>query len=196
MFTDITFEAQEPARPSLKRVRFVPEGLRQCNQVTCGPAVAIVASALLDPIYRANLADADWFAAEQSRVHAAANRIWPRALGTTPPAMTASINGHGAGYGWRIWRRGDALADVEHAVRAEQPVAMLIGTVIPRHWVLIVDWRADCLDCYEASSGEVRPVFAAAVSRGRVDVLGFPRVFAFVLPRLRRSAHPRDQSNI
>ncbi len=196
MFTDTTFEAGEPARPSLGRVRLVPEGLRQCNRVTCGPTVAIVASALLDPAYAANLADATWFAAEQSRVHAAANRIWPRALGTTPRGVAASINGHGAGYGWRTWRRGDALADVERAVRAERPVAMLIGTAVPRHWVLIVDWRGDRLDCYEPSSGEVRTVPAAAVSVGRVDVLGFPRVFAFVLPRLRRSGPPVPQSNI
>ena len=62
------------------------------------------------------------------------------------------------------------------------PVAMLIGTVIPRHWVLIVDVRGDTVASYEPSSGEVRTVGLDAVRRARLTGLGYPRPFAFVVP--------------
>ena len=61
---------------------------------------------------------------------------------------------------------------------------MLVGRVIPRHWVLIVEAAEDQLQCYEPSSGEVRPVNVDAVRRARLAGLGYPRPFAFVLPRL------------
>jgi hypothetical protein len=60
---------------------------------------------------------------------------------------------------------------------------MLIGNVIPRHWVLLVGGDDAGFDCYEPSSGEVRRVPTAAVSGARLQVLGFPRAFAFALPR-------------
>ncbi len=165
--------------------------LRQRDGVSCGPAVAVVAGALLNPGYGADLTDAAWFDGEQGRVHAAANRLWPRALGTTPWGMASTISGHSARhhvrYGWRLLRRGDALTDVERAVRAHWPVAMLIGRnlprAIPRHWVLIVDCHGETLHCYEPSSGEVLPVSTAAVRGAQLTALGFPRAFAFVLPR-------------
>jgi len=173
-------------RPSLGEVKLVVPHLRQRDGVTCGPTVAVMAGALLDPGYRANLADPRWSDAEQGRVHAAANRIWPRALGTTPWGMAKVVSVHSAAhhvrYGWRLARPGDVLADVERAVRARWPVAMLIGNVIPRHWVLLVGCDGAAFDCYEPSSGEVRRVPTAAVDGARLDVLGFPRAFAFVLP--------------
>jgi hypothetical protein len=57
--------------------------------------------------------------------------------------------------------------------------------MIPRHWVLIVEVKGDVLRCYEPSSGEVRSVEVAAVQDARLRGLGFPRAFAFVLPRRR-----------
>jgi hypothetical protein len=175
--------------------------LRQRDGVSCGPAVVVVAGALLDSGYRAKFTGGDdvgaagraWFDGEQRRVHAAANRIWPRALGTTPWGMAQSISGHsvryGVRYGWRLPRPlGSpqvALSDVERAVNGHWPVAMLVGNVIPRHWVLIVEVAGDELRCYEPSSGEVRSVSKAAVRHARLTGLGFPRPFAFVLPRYR-----------
>jgi hypothetical protein len=171
--------------------------LQQRDGVSCGPAVAVVAGALLDPDYRRNLTNAVWFDGEQGRVHAAANRIWPRALGTTPWGMARTISRHSARYhvryGWRLPRRCDALADVERAVSAHWPVAMLIGNAIPRHWVLIVDCHGETLDCFEPSSGGMPSVSTAAVRGARLNSLGFPRAFAFVLPRYRV---PDRESNI
>jgi hypothetical protein len=166
--------------------------LQQRDGVTCGPSVAVVASALLNPKYRAALAGPDsgraWFASEQLRVHAEVNRIWPRSLGTTPRGLSRAITKNtaasGVRYRWRMFRgRRDKLTDVLQAIDADLPVAMLVGRFIPRHWVLIVDGAGRELQCYEPSSGEVRPVDVDAVRRARLTGLGYPRPFAFVLPR-------------
>lgn len=167
--------------------------LRQRDGVTCGPTVAVVAGALLDPDYRAALLDPAaqavgaagrrWFAGEQGRVHADANRVWPRRLGTTPMGMARALTVHGIRYRWRLFRgRRDPMYDVLQALDAGLPVAMLIGRFIPRHWVLLVDVAGGVLQCYEPSSGEVRPVVVAAVRHARLGKLGFPRPFAFVRP--------------
>lgn len=166
--------------------------LRQRDGVTCGPTVAVVAGALLDPRRRAALAEPGsgeaWFAAEQARVHAEVNRMWPRRLGTTPSGMARALTAHSCGLGvryrWRLFRcRRDRLADVVRAVTHGWPVAMLVGNFIPRHWVLIVDADETRLECYEPSSGEVRSVSVDAVRRARLSGLGYRRPFAFVLPR-------------
>jgi hypothetical protein len=162
--------------------------LRQRDGVTCGPTVAVVAGALLDPGRQRELADPAWFAAEQVRVHAEVNRIWPRRLGTTPAGMARALTTHSASssvrYRWRLFRgRRDRLSDVRQAVERDRPVAMLIGRFIPRHWVLIVDTTWLQWQCYEPSSGEVRSVDVDALRRSRLSGLGYPRPFAFVLPK-------------
>lgn len=173
-------------------MRIAPLRLQQRDGRTCGPSVAVVAGVLLDPGYRTGLSGGEsgraWFADEQLRVHALVNRIWPRALGTTPMgmarALTAHSGGRGVHYRWRMWRgRRDTLGDVLDAVGSHLPVAMLVGRFIPRHWVLIVDESGAQLQCYEPSSGDVRTVGLAEVRQGRLTGLGYPRPFAFVLPR-------------
>jgi hypothetical protein len=162
--------------------------LRQRDGVTCGPTVAVVAGALLDKGQQADLSDRAWFDGEQARVHAEVNRVWPRRLGTTPTGMARAFSAHsvvsGVRYRWRLFRgRRDTLSDVRRAVEAGRPVAMLIGRFIPRHWVVIVEASATEWHCYEPSSGEVRSVAVDAVRRSRLSGLGYPRPFAFVLPR-------------
>jgi len=165
--------------------------LRQRDGVTCGPSVAVMAGAMLDPARYTALADpgsgAALFAAEQLRVHADVNRIWPRALGTTPWGMARALTAAGATagvcYRWRLFAgRGDSLTDVMAAVESGRPVALLLRRLIPRHWVLIVDTTGGALSCYEPSSGEVRPVDIDALRESRLTGLGFPRPFVFVLP--------------
>jgi hypothetical protein len=165
--------------------------LRQRDGTTCGPSVAVVAGALLDPGYRVALSGPDsgqaWFADEQLRVHAEVNRAWPRRLGTTPTGMARALSAHssssGVRYRWRLFGgRRDTLSDVRRAVQGDWPVAMLIGRFIPRHWVLVVDTNWLQWQCYEPSSGEVCSIDVEAVRRSRLSVLGYPRPFAFVLP--------------
>jgi len=157
--------------------------LRQRDGVSCGPAVAVVAGARLDPAYAAVLADDRRFAEEQRRVHAMVNRLWPRQLGLTPAGMAHALSAHRP-YRWRLFRgRRDELADVAAVVASSAPVAMLIGNVIPRHWVLLVGVDGDEFRCYEPSSGNLRPCRFDAIRRSQLKGLGFPRPFAFVLPR-------------
>ncbi len=164
---------------------------RQRDGVTCGPSVAVMAGALLDDEYGAPLRGTgpqQWFDAEQARVHGVVNLVWPRALGTTPAgmarAMTVHSSARGVRYRWRPARPGDALTDVCEAVAAGWPVAMLIGTVIPRHWVLLTELDGAALRCYEPSAGAVVPVPLTAIRRARISGLGYPRPLAFVLPHL------------
>ncbi|MGV0743265.1 hypothetical protein [Mycolicibacterium sp. XJ870] len=178
----------------MKPAKLAALGLRQRDGVTCGPTVAVVAGALLDPTYRAGLLGPDgssWFADEQGRIHAHVNTIWPRRLGTTPVGMARALTGHsselGVVYRWRRFRGArDMLADVCSAAAADWPVPMLIGDGgmlgIPRHWVLIVEATDELLQCYEPSSGRVVPVGVAAVRGSRISGLGFRRPFAFVVP--------------
>ena len=163
--------------------------LRQHDSTRCGPSVAVVAGALVDPAYRAALTDSprSWFDDEQLRVHAEVNRVWPRMLGTTPLGIARALTTHtevrGVRYRWRLFRgRRDPLIDVLREVKAGWPVAMLVGRIIPRHWVLIVGASGETLQCYEPSSGEVRPADLDAVRHSRLVGLGYPRPFAFVLP--------------
>ncbi|MCV7172180.1 hypothetical protein H7I41_19875 [Mycobacterium manitobense] len=178
--------------------------LRQRDGLTCGPAVAVVAGALMDPGHRAALLNPsgyavtasgrDWFAGEQGRIHAEVNRIWPRRLGTTPPgmarALTAQAAAHGVRYRWRLCRgQRDGLADVLAALDRKLPVAMLIGNWLPRHWVLLTDRHRDDdrrldgqLQCYEPSSGTVVSVPVTAIRGARLTGLGFPRPYAVVVP--------------
>ena len=157
--------------------------LRQRDGVTCGPSVAVMAGAMLDAGYRAPLHGRyaqEWFAAEQGRVHRAANRVWPRALGTTPAGMARALSAHGTRYRWRP--AGRALVDVVVAVGSGWPVAMLIGSAIPRHWVLLTEIGGAVVRCYEPSSGRLVGVDVDDIRAARLSALGFPRPFAFVLP--------------
>lgn len=168
--------------------------VRQRDGVTCGPSVAVMAGALLDAGYGAQLfserADRaqQWFSAEQGRVHRNVNMVWPRALGTTPAGMARAINTHsrarGVRYRWRRARRADALADVSAALAEGWPVAMLIGAAIPRHWVLFTAIAGSTMRCYEPSSGLLHTVAVDDIRRAKLQGLGFPRPFAFVLPEL------------
>jgi hypothetical protein len=163
--------------------------IRQTDGFTCGPTSAMVAGALLDPAYAAALdATAAGLAVEQRRIQRASNKVWPRRLGTTPWGVAAAISVHsapvGVRYGWRIVRgRRDALTDLTAAVESGWPVALLIGSVIPRHWVLLTERTGPAaLRVYDPTSGGVGEVTLDQVRRHKLP-LGFPRAFALVLPR-------------
>ncbi len=179
---------------NIARIGILKPGLhlRQRDGISCGPSVAVLAAALLRPDYGAALREAGaagWFDAEQLRVHRAANVAWPRRLGMTPRGLLGVINGHSlVRYRWRpcagLIGRPEPLSDVLSALRSGLPVPMLVGSVIPRHWVLFVGIGADEreLRCYEPTSGATRTVDATAVRGARLTGLGYRRPFAFVVP--------------
>jgi hypothetical protein len=163
-------------------------GLRQVDGFTCGPTSALAAAILLDPGYASALdGTPEGLAREQHRIHRAANVLWPRRLGATPPGVAAAISRHsrplGVRYGWRVHRgRRDRLADVVAAVDCGWPVALLIGKVVPRHWLLIVEHRpAGTLHVFDPATGAVSEVAADALRSRRVP-LGYPHAFSLVLP--------------
>lgn len=158
--------------------------LRQRDGVTCGPSVAVMAGALLDADYRAPLHGTraqHWFHAEQGRVHRSVNKVWPRALGTTPAGMARALSAYGTRYRWRP--AGRALPEALSAVAGGWPVAMLVGATIPRHWVLLTETvGAQEIRCYEPSSGGLVTVAVDDIRAGQLKGLGFPKPFTFVLP--------------
>lgn len=175
--------------------------LRQRDGVTCGPSVAVVAGALIDAEYGAPLRAGhperarQWFDAEQGRVHRMVNTVWPRALGTTPAGMARALSAYGVSYRWRpagTSRSGARLSDVCAALTDGYPVAMLIGTAIPRHWVLLTELSGSSVSgtslsesvvrCYEPGAGRLVSVPVADIRASRLQGIGFPRPFAFVLP--------------
>ncbi|MFI5916100.1 hypothetical protein [Dactylosporangium sp. NPDC051541] len=157
--------------------------VRQTDGFTCGPTVALVASAALDPGYGETITDP---AAEQHRIHKAANFLWPRKLGTTPWGVAAVISRHAAAlgvrYGWRYFRPSDLPAAIA-AVESDWPVALLIGETIPRHWILIVGHDDGQLRCFNPARGAVTTIPVDDLRNRHVEPLGFPRPFALVLPR-------------
>lgn len=166
-----------------------PEGLarlrlQQRDGVTCGPSVAIVGSAMLDPEYAEQLRRAGWFADEQRRLHRRVNRWWPRALGTTPVGMVRALSRHSAvSYCWRFSGCGrESLLDVRESLLLGYPVPMLVGRILPRHWVLLVGLTgAGGFRCYEPSSGEIRQVGAVDIRTAKLNGVGYPRAFGFVV---------------
>ncbi|BBZ78880.1 hypothetical protein MANY_42170 [Mycolicibacterium anyangense] len=163
---------------------------RQRDGVTCGPSVAVMAGALIDDAYGAPLRSGHpqrWFDAEQARVHRMVNTVWPRALGTTPAGMARAMTAHSAARGVRYrWRPAgpQTVPVVCDAVTAGWPVAMLLGSALPRHWVLLTEIRGPAMRCYEPSSGALVSVPIDDIRAGRVHGLGFGRPFAFVLPKV------------
>ncbi|HEX8626599.1 MAG TPA: hypothetical protein VF755_00315 [Catenuloplanes sp.] len=162
--------------------------VRQSDGFTCGPTSAMIAAALLDPAYASALdTTAAGFAREQRRIHRASNRLWPRRLGTTPWGVAAAISIHSAAlgvrYGWRMFRGPrDDLTDVLAALDCGWPVALLIGRVIPRHWLLCTEHPDPAtLRVYNPASGRIRDVGLDELRHHRLR-LGFPRAFALVLP--------------
>lgn len=158
---------------------------RQRDGITCGPSVAVMAGALLQQNPSSVVPQA-WFEREQVRVHRVVNVVWPRDLGTTPAGMARAINEHslplGVRYRWRVGNGGRVLAAVHKALAARWPVAMLVGSVVPRHWVLLTELDGATISCYEPSSGRLLSLPNADIGHGRIAGIGFPRPFAFVLP--------------
>jgi hypothetical protein len=166
--------------------------VRQIDGTTCGPASILVARMLTDAHYARALTDGDpaaaetRLAAEQRRIHRAANRLWPRALGTPPWGVAREL---GPPYRWRIVDDTDA-GSVDRALRAAvdavadgYPVPVLIGNAVPRHYVLLVGRDDSDLLFYQPGDGTVVGVPEQQFRDGEMGVLGFRHVQAVVIPR-------------
>jgi hypothetical protein len=129
----------------------------------------------------------------QKQVHRQSTRFWPQALGTTPWGMAGWLRRYVPGAGpYRVRLMDDrSAADVDDvlvqvgaALAAGRPVPLLVGSLVPRHYVLalgVLDdgrWRV-----YEPRSGQVRALDLKLVRERRLaPVLGFDRLHAGLLP--------------
>ena len=183
--------------------------LDQVDGTTCGSAVLVALATWADPAELGRLetpagaqplvggqSDGRGFGARydawQKQVHRQTNRFWPQALGTTPWGAARWLRDHAPKAGrYRVRLVDDtsrtdvdALITEVDAALATRPVPLLVGTFVPRHYVLALgvedggDWRV-----YEPTSGQVRLLGRAAVRERRLaPVLGFDRLHAALLP--------------
>lgn len=177
--------------------------LHQVDQTTCGSAVLVALAAWADPgeLDRLDVREVsggrvrgfgERYDARQREVHRETNRFWPRALGTTPWAMAAWLRRRvpSAGpYRVRLVDDTDAAdvaavrAAVDATLAAGRPVPLLLGSAIPRHYVLAVGAGEDGWRVYEPTSGAVRVVDPGLVGQGRLGaLLGWGRLHAALLP--------------
>ncbi|GEL16807.1 hypothetical protein [Pseudonocardia asaccharolytica] len=165
--------------------------LDQVDGTTCGSAVLVALAAWADPAEAKRLARSG-FDERQRQVHRETNRLWPRALGTTPWGMVRWLHDHAPDAGRYEVRLVDDtsaadVADLTRAVTAalavDRPVPLLVGSLVPRHYVLALAGSDRVWRVYEPSSGSVRALHVELVRRRRlVPVVGFDRLHAALLP--------------
>jgi hypothetical protein len=179
--------------------------LDQVDGTTCGSAVLVALAAWADPaaLDRLEAAPTDGpmpastgfgarYDAWQKQVHRQTNRFWPQALGTTPWGAARWLRDHVPAAGrYRVRLVDDTssadvealLAAVDAALAAGRPVPLVVGSFVPRHYVLALRADGDGWRVYEPSSGQVRLLDRAAVGERRLaPVLGFDRLHAVLLP--------------
>jgi hypothetical protein len=184
--------------------------LDQVDGTTCGSAVLVALAAWADPAEVQRLeavpaggrpvadgqAGAGSFGARyderQKQVHRQTNRFWPQALGTTPWGAARWLRDHVPTAGpYRVRLVDDTstadvqavISAVDAALAAGRPVPLVVGTLVPRHYVLALRADGAAWRVYEPTSGQVRLLDLAAVrSRALAPVLGFDRLSAVLLP--------------
>ena len=177
--------------------------LDQVDATTCGSAVLVALAAWADPaeLDRLEAAPTDGptgtgfgarYDAWQKQVHRQTNRFWPQALGTSPWGAARWLRDHAPAAGrYRVRLVDDTSeADVAAVVRAVggalelgRPVPLLVGSAVPRHYVLALRRDGDDWRVYEPTSGQVRLLDLTAVRERRLaPVLGFDRLHAVLLP--------------
>ena len=177
--------------------------VRQTDDTTCGPMTILMARAMTDPLYalylttgdstdRADASTAHFqvrLTAEEHRIHNATNRFWPQRLGSTPVGMSKELNRHAEALGARYEPRlvtgisgKSALADAVEAAGSGQPVPVLIGNRIPRHYILLIGRDGSDLVVYEPGYATVDRISEQSFLHGKVDVLGFHHVYSVITP--------------
>ncbi|MBC6449738.1 hypothetical protein [Actinokineospora xionganensis] len=169
--------------------------VRQYEATTCGTTVLIVARAEHDPVYALALTRDDFqpaFAAERAVVHKQTNVVYPRAVGTSPKGVAAYLTRHlGTRYDWRLVDDTDrreisrTLREVLAAVDQGLPVPLLVGGIVPRHYVLVVAHERGVLLVFEPTAGRTVAVPEQAFLDGDLkSALGFDHVQSAILPRV------------
>jgi hypothetical protein len=182
--------------------------IAQPERTMCGTTVLLVLATSADPVLTGELTTPEYdpdgagfgrrYQTALRLIQGQSRRVWPTALGTTPTGMVRWLARYAAGVGpYRVRLVDDEspadlatlIREVNTALELGDQVPLLVGTALPRHYVLalaqrppgptpVTEWRV-----YEPSSGEVRVVPKAALAeRGLAAQLGAERVHAALLP--------------
>ena len=191
----------DPSGPG--RVLYHASPVKQTDDTTCGSVSILMARAMADPLYTLYLttgnstdpaeAGAAKFqarlATEEQRIHDATNRFWPQKLGSTPPGVSGELNRHADALGTRYDSRlvarargNPVLRDAVTAAQSGQPVPVLIGDWIPRHYVLLIGRDGGHLLFYEPTEATLVRVSEQDFLNGNVGGLGYPLVQAVITP--------------
>lgn len=191
----------DPDGPGWVAYRFSP--VQQTDNISCGSMTILMARAMADPLYALYLttgdstdrsdASAEHFqarlTAEEHRIHDATNRFWPKRLGSTPAGVSTELNRHADALGTRYKSRlvtgtggKQALEDAVKSAGSHQPVPVLIGDWIPRHYILLIGREGSDLLFYEPGYATVDRISAQSFLDGKIDVIGFHHVYAVITP--------------
>ncbi|MBO0878638.1 MAG: hypothetical protein J2P19_35210 [Pseudonocardia sp.] len=202
--------ASEPPGWAAQRLRLVDDEpgpqrrfgvpIDQVDATTCGSAVLLVLDTWADPLAAMALTTPEFdflgfgyrFDQRQLAIHRQSNRLWPRVLGTSPWGMAGWLRRHAAGLGPYRVRLVDAdsaddiaaaVAEVDAALDLGDPVPLLVGAGVPRHYGLALGRDAGGWRVYDPGVAEVRVVPAETVREGKLaPLLGFDRLQAVLLP--------------
>lgn len=185
------------------RVTYRGSPMRQTDDTACGPMTILMARAMADPLYALNFTTADStdsadasvaqfqarLTAEEHRIHDATNRFWPQRLGSTPAGVGNELNRHADALGARYEPHlvtgiigKSALRDAVDAADSTQPVPVLIGDRIPRHYILLIGRDAADLLVYDPARARVSRISEQSFLDGKVDGLRLRHVYAVVTP--------------
>lgn len=186
-----------------ERVTYRFSAVEQTDNTTCGSMTVLMARASTDPLYALYLTTGDStdradasaahfqerLTAEEHRIHDATNQFWPQRLGSTPAGVSTELNRHADALGTRYESRlvtgtggKSALGDAVRAAGNAQPVPVLIGNWIPRHYILLIGREGGDLLFYEPGHGRVDRINAQKFLDGKIDVIGFHHIYAVVTP--------------
>lgn len=120
------------------------------------------------------------------------NGRWPHVAGTPPWGVRDQLNrnpaGLGARYRWAVVvdgipsRADDAIRAALTAAARGYPVPMLIGDLVPRHYVLLVHHDPAGALFYEPGSGHIVLVGTRELQRRDFSALGFRHLKGAILP--------------
>lgn len=187
-------------------VRFRGNSISQYDDTTCGSTVIMAARAVVDPLYALRLTmggrpdsgveSDDGFTrrleAQEQRIHDETNRLWPQRAGTPPWGISALLNQDpaalGAHHRWAAvvpavaWPAGPVMKRALAAADEGYPVPILIGNLIPRHYVLLLRHDAWGATFYEPAGGDLIDIATVDLERRDFSELGWPHLHGAILP--------------
>jgi hypothetical protein len=184
-------------------VQFRGSPINQYNDTSCGSTTIVATRALVDPLYALRLTTGGRpgtaeesgerflrrLRQEEQAVHDQTDLLWPQNAGTPPWGISEWLNRDPAGLGARYrWipaipaLSGGVLRRALDAANHGYPVPLLIGDVVPRHYVLLLRHDARGAYVYEPTIGAVVLVRQADLDRRDFGRLGFPHLAGAILP--------------